>query len=273
MTEYAAPVAYGYCRISLDREDSVSIEAQEDAIRRYHAHRLPHMGLVILQDRGVSGAIELLKRPQGSRLAQLRAGDQLIVTKVDRAFRSMADGAVMLDRFNQRQIGVHCLDVNIDTTSPTGRAMLHMLMVFAQLERERIGERRREAALYRRQQGECMHIARNPPMGWRVVGQGQSRRYVIDKADRKRCDELRKLHDSGMGVRKIEQWAQEHGKRSRSGTIWTRTTIRRALRASRAGYPTSSERFQEWDVTVPKAVQKKLKQSQRKRRRCGKAEK
>ncbi len=255
------PTAYGYCRLSLDQQDSVSIASQEAAIRAYAAHRLPHMRLVILKDPGVSGSTRLFDRPQGQRLTSLVPGDQLIVTKVDRAFRSLADGATTLDRLARDQVGVHCLDVHIDTTTPTGRAMLHMLMVFAQLERERISERRREAAAFRRSRGDCMHIASAPPYGWKVIGRGPDRRYVIDKADRKRCDELRRLNDAGLGVRKIERWAEDHQRQTRLGTPWRKSSIRKAIRASRAGYPNTSELHRKWDVVTPADVQERLRQS------------
>lgn len=261
---------YGYCRISLDRSESVSIEAQEAAIQGAHGHspRLQGLPLMILRDKGVSGAKPLFSRPEGRRLEQLlQPGDHLIVSKVDRAFRSLLDGATMIDRFQRRGIGVHCLDVNIDTTTPVVRAMLHLMMVFAELERSRISERRRDASLYRRQQGECMHSANVPPHGWRVTGQGRRRKYVADQADRKRCDALRTLHDQGLGLRLIEEHAAARGMLNRWGRPWVKTTIRRAIRASRAGYPTTSERFQQWDIQIPARTRQRLAKSQRRRRR------
>lgn len=260
---------YGYCRISLDRQESISIEAQEQAIKAHHEHspKLRNLPLVILRDRGVSGAKQLFRRPQGQRLETMQPGDHLIVTKVDRAFRSLIDGATMIDQFQRKGIGVHCLDINIDTTTPVGKAMLHLMMVFAELERSRISERRREASLYRRQQGECMHTPRVPPHGWRVTGKGSKRRYVIDKADRNRCDRLRNLHDQGNGLNKIEQIAESKGWKNRWGRPWRKTTIRRAIRASRAGYPTTSEKFEPWDVKISATLWRKLKRSQRRRKR------
>lgn len=262
------PTVYGYCRISVDQRDSVSIESQEETIRSYHQHRFPHLPLVLIHDRGVSGATALLSRPQGQRLQQLAEGDHLIVTKLDRAFRSVADGATVLSHLTRRQIGVHCLDVQVDTTSPTGRLMLHMLMAFAELERERISERRREACAYRRAQGAPMHCVSNPPMGWRVVGQGPGRHYIPDEEDREDCDFLRRMHDEGSGYRKIEEYCIAHNvRRRRTGTVWGKTQICRAVRASRMGYPTQSERYRKWNVVVPQAVQDKLHESQRKRRK------
>lgn len=231
-----AAVVYGYCRVSFEKTDSVSIESQEQQIRAYHAHKFPALTLVIVQDRGVSGRIKLLDRPAGKTLEKMRPGDHLVVTKVDRAFRSIADGATLIDALHKRSIGVHCLDVQIDTSTPTGRAMLHMLMTFAQLERERISERFREAAAYRRSQGECMHTPAMQPIGWRVTGVGKSRRYQIDAEDRRHCRRATRMHAAGKSLREIAEISRDTGWKTRRG-FWSETTLLRCIRAAKAGFP------------------------------------
>lgn len=233
------PQAWGYCRISLDRDNSVSIEAQRELIAQCNqAIGLP---LTLLADRGVSGAIPLFRRPAGAELLQMQPGDHLIVAKADRAFRSFRDGVNTIADLADRGIYVHCLDAHIDTSTPIGRAMLHVMLVFAQLERERISERQREAAAYRRANGYVMHCRHNPPPGWRVEGRGKERRYVADPIDRRRCNRLLKLYRSGLGYWQLVHLAAERGWRTRHGTPWAKTSLRRALRAAAAGFPTTRD--------------------------------
>jgi DNA invertase Pin-like site-specific DNA recombinase len=76
----------------------------------------------IFEIKGLSGAS--LKRPALSRrLKTLRAGDTLIVWKLDRLGRSQRDLVTMLDDFRARGVKFHSLTEAIDTATPTGRAM------------------------------------------------------------------------------------------------------------------------------------------------------
>ena len=76
-------------------------------------------------------------------LADLRAhrADVLAVSKLDRLSRSVADFAGLLEVAHREGWHVVCLDLAVDTTSITGRAMAQVTSVFAEMERRRIGER------------------------------------------------------------------------------------------------------------------------------------
>ena len=94
------------------------------------------------EDEGISGATT--KRPALARcLKALRAGDTLIVWKLDRLGRSVRDLIHLLDDFKDRGVKFRSLTEAIDTDTPTGRAMWQMIGVLAELERSLIGERTR----------------------------------------------------------------------------------------------------------------------------------
>ena len=96
----------------------------------------------IFEDKGLSGAS--VKRPALARcLKTLRAGDTLIVWKLDRLGRSLRDLIAMLDDLRARGVKFHSLTEAIDTTTSTGRAMWQMIGVLAELERSLISERTR----------------------------------------------------------------------------------------------------------------------------------
>src|SRR5208337_5329851 len=83
-------------------------------------------------------------RPELHRLLeQLRAGDTLIVWKLDRLSRSLKDLLTILERIDTAGGKFRSLTQAIDTSGPAGRMMMQMLGSFAEFEREMIRERTR----------------------------------------------------------------------------------------------------------------------------------
>lgn len=180
---------YGYCRISVDHgERSVSIETQKEAVRRYAAHRFPGEETILFADVGVSGGTSIFGRPEGQLLRQrLERGDHLVVAKLDRAFRSMADGAKTIQELTAEGVTLHFLDLGIDLSTPVGRVVAHVMIAFAELERSRIGERIRDGQRQRRSGGRPWNWI--PPLGWRIVEANSSptRRSAPSAASARSC--------------------------------------------------------------------------------------
>ena len=77
-------------------------------------------------------------------LEYVREGDVLVVTKLDRLARSMADLMVMIQTLDHKAVGLRVLNLGMDTHTPTGKLMLTMVGGVAQFEREMMLERQRE---------------------------------------------------------------------------------------------------------------------------------
>ena len=77
-------------------------------------------------------------------LDYLRAGDTLVVTKIDRLARSVADLCAIVKRIEARDAALRILAINLDTATSTGKLMLNVLASVAQFEREMMLERQRE---------------------------------------------------------------------------------------------------------------------------------
>jgi DNA invertase Pin-like site-specific DNA recombinase len=124
-------VKYGYARVSTeDQNPALQIAALRKA-------KCAH----IFQDK-LTGATP--KRPALTRcLKTLRAGDTLVIWKLDRLGRSLRDLITTLDDLRDRGVHIHSLTENIDTETPTGRAMWQMIALLAELERSLIIERTR----------------------------------------------------------------------------------------------------------------------------------
>jgi site-specific DNA recombinase len=105
----------------------------------------------VYREEGRSG--KDLNRPEFQRmLRDIRNGkiDTVIVYKIDRLTRSLRDFSVLWEK-SQNKGGVEVISLNekFDTTSAIGRAMLHIVLVFAQLEREQTAERTLSGQLQR----------------------------------------------------------------------------------------------------------------------------
>jgi DNA invertase Pin-like site-specific DNA recombinase len=137
----------GYTRVSVNEQaDSrLGLEAQRAAILA-EAERNGWTVVDVIEDAGYSG--KDLRRPGITAaldaLTKHRA-DALVVSKLDRLSRSMLDFAGLMDRATRQHWGLVALDLNVDTTTPAGEAMAHVLATFAQFERRLISQRTRDA--------------------------------------------------------------------------------------------------------------------------------
>lgn len=85
------------------------------------------------------------KRPQlEATLDWVREGDTLVVTRLDRLARSVADLVGIQKRLSAKQVGLRILSMSLDTATPTGKLMVNLLGSIAEFERELMLERQRD---------------------------------------------------------------------------------------------------------------------------------
>src|SRR5829696_8139821 len=140
-----------YARKSTDHNLDLefnSLDAQREACEAYiksQAHEGWRLVPARYDDGAFSGA--LLDRPALQELlAEVTAGkvDIIVVYKVDRLTRSLADFAKLVELFDQHSVSFVSVTQSFNTTSSMGRLTLNVLLSFAQFEREVIGERIRD---------------------------------------------------------------------------------------------------------------------------------
>ena len=120
-------------------------------------------------DGGLSGAS--LDRPaMQALLAEVRARkiDVVVVYKVDRLTRSLADFAKLIELFDAHAVSFVSVTQSFNTTSSMGRLTLNILLSFAQFEREVIGERVRDKIAASKRKG--IWVGGPVPLGYRSVG-------------------------------------------------------------------------------------------------------
>ena len=141
----------GYARVSTtDQSPSLQIDALKAA------------GCVrVFTDEGVGGSTK--KRPALDKaLAALNPGDVLTVWKLDRLGRSLSHLIHLTNDLTARGVGFRSLSEAIDTTSSTGKLLLHVLGALAEFERSLITERTRAGLAAARQRG--VKVGRKPKL-------------------------------------------------------------------------------------------------------------
>jgi len=83
----------------------------------------------------------------------IRKGDSLVITKLDRLARSIPDLVRIIGTLEEKQATLRILSMNLDTNTPTGRLLLHLLGSVSQFEREIMLERQREGVAKAKAEG------------------------------------------------------------------------------------------------------------------------
>jgi site-specific DNA recombinase len=210
--------AIGYCRVSTDEQsrNGLSMDGQEAKIRAFAKSQgwdLTEM----YSDPGYSG--KDLNRPGISRMIEdAEAGrfDAVLVYKVDRLSRKMKDLWHLLENvFEPHRIGFKSISESFDTVSPTGRAFLGMLSVFAQLERDQTRERIKDALAHKKSKKEWVG---RPPYGFKILKRDDSHggiakdKHLTVKEDEARIVKLIfQARSRGRGLTDIVRMLQHKG--------------------------------------------------------------
>ncbi len=148
-----------------------SLDAQRDACENFIASQKSE-GWVLSRERyddgGFSGGN--MDRPGLKKLLEnVRSGlvDIIVVYKIDRLSRSLADFAKLVEIFDEHKVTFVSVTQSFNTTTSMGRLTLNILLSFAQFERELAGERVRDKIAASRQRG--IWMGGMPPLGYDVI--------------------------------------------------------------------------------------------------------
>lgn len=201
----------GYLRVSTDEQaaSGLGLDAQRQAIANEAQAR--GWGVQWFVDEGCS-AKDLNRPAIQAALAALENGGPktLVVAKLDRLSRSLLDFATLLARAGNAGWEIVSLDLGVDTTTPMGRFVANLMANVAQLERELIGQRTREALDAKRRQG---------------VTLGRPR--VMDEDVRAR---IKAEHEQGESLAAIARRLTDEGvPTARGGLRWYPSTVRAVI--------------------------------------------
>jgi DNA invertase Pin-like site-specific DNA recombinase len=168
----------GYARVSTTGQHT---DGQEARLREAACE-------VVYTDHGITG--KAAHRPEWDKcLAHLRAGDVLVTVKLDRIGRSLINLIDTVGLLGERKVDLVVLDQAIDTTTPNGKLLFHILGALAEWEAALIAERTREGLAAARER----HGGKLPRRGpsWTADQQATAR------------DLFAKRGESGMSAERI----------------------------------------------------------------------
>lgn len=220
-----------YARQSIDKIDSISIESQIEFCK----YETRGEACKVFQDKGYSG--KNTDRPEFQQMLQaIRAGQikRVICYKLDRCSRSILDFATLMEEFQKYDVEFVSCTEKFDTSTPMGRAMLNICIVFAQLERETIQQRVFDAYHSRNKKG--FYMGGKVPFGFHLepyyLENKKTSRYAVNEEEAKILQLMYSIYQQpltslGDVVNALREAGIRHP-RKEDGR-WTRTHIGRML--------------------------------------------
>lgn len=210
-----------YCRKSVEeRADETfgSIENQHEAILSFiSSHK--HKGWTALDERyddnGFTGSNT--NRPSLQKLINgIKEGkvNMVVVYKLDRLSRSLVDFVQILKFFDEHGVAFASITQPIDTSTSTGKLMLHILSSFAEFERELISERTRDKMAAARKRGQW--LGGRALLGYNI--DKDAKKLIINQKEAKLIREIFDLYLKGNSLLKVAKILDNKGYRTKVTT-------------------------------------------------------
>lgn len=216
-----------YVRQSVDRPDSISTESQVEICKKEVTEGAQYK---VYEDKGFSG--KNIERPAFQELLKdVRAGKvgRIIVYRLDRMTRSVLDFANIIVILKEHGVEFASTMEKFDTATPLGNAMLMIVMVFAQLERETIQQRVKDAYLSRSKRG--FYMGGRVPFGYQLVETTIDgiRTKMYEPVPEELCivrQIFERYAEPQTSFGDIVSWLKEQEILNRNGLVFGRTRIR-----------------------------------------------
>jgi DNA invertase Pin-like site-specific DNA recombinase len=200
---------YAYTRVSTGRQadEGESLGAQQRRVDGYAQMNDLRVDRHFVE-RGVSGSIPLVERPQGAALLDLvTPGDVIITPKLDRCFRSALDALDVLQKLKARGVSLHMIDLGGDVTgNGISKLLFTILSAVAEAERDRIRERITDVKRDQRQRGR--YLGGRVPFGYRVDRDGA----LIEAEDQQAAiRDMLSMKAKGASLRTIAEAMKRRG--------------------------------------------------------------
>ncbi|QNK41873.1 recombinase family protein [Caproicibacter fermentans] len=216
-----------YARQSVDKKDSLSIDGQIELCRKECSEE-PE----VFADRGYSG--KNTDRPAFQKMMKaVKRGevDKIIVYRLDRISRSITDFGAVWDMLKEHGTEFVSVNEKFDTSTPVGRAMVYIIMVFAQLERETIAERIKDNYYQRAKRG--VYPGGPAPFGFsvkRTVLGGKAASVLVPNEHIKTVEEIFERYAySGVSLGSIAALLVKQGITGIGRKTWDNVSISRIL--------------------------------------------
>jgi DNA invertase Pin-like site-specific DNA recombinase len=227
-----------YLRQSVDKKDSISIETQFEKCLTESSGKY-----MVFSDKGFSG--KNTNRPQFQKMMKLiKEGgiDRIIVYRLDRFSRSIADFSALWQELSANNVEFVSVNERFDTSTPIGRAMLYIIMSFAQLERETIAERIRDNYFSRLEKG--MWPGGPAPYGFDIIKisiQGKNLSVLSENEKSQNVKEIFDLYSrEEVSLGEIGKYMRKKGDKNLS---WNNLSVSRIIKCAEYAVCTSEFYF------------------------------
>jgi len=210
----------GYIRVSTGDQEN-SLELQEKAIRQYCSFRELNLTEIFI-DQDVSGFKQFESREGGKNLsAKLNLTKNIVAVKPDRLFRNTIDGLTTVDKWNDKGISLHIVDmggVALNTKTAIGRLLFTTLISFSQFERDITGERVK-SILNDKKSSKKIYCSD-------VFGFDKNNGELIpNPAEQQILSEIKRLTETGKGPSFIARYLNSNNHKSKTGGKFYQSTI------------------------------------------------
>ncbi|WP_242855975.1 recombinase family protein [Ruminiclostridium josui] len=219
-----------YARQSVDKKDSISIESQIGFCMK----EISSEKYKIYSDKGYSGSN--INRPAFEEMIRdIKIGiiEKVVVYKLDRISRSLLDFAQIIECFNKYKVEFISQTEKFDTTTSMGRAMLSIVMVFAQLERETIQQRVKDNYYQRGKVG--LYLGGIAPFGFNKVQTylNGKKTYMFER-DEEKSEIVGQIYsmyaEESKSLGGIARFLNSRKLKTNKGHNWTATALGRLIR-------------------------------------------
>lgn len=218
-----------YVRVSTEEQarGGVSLDAQEERVKAYCKAQGFEV-FKIIRDEGVSAGKPLSTRPGGQQLLEIirkREARHIVAMKLDRLFRNTLDCLENVTRWDKLCVGLHLLDLAVNTSTAAGRAFLQIAAAFAEMERALIAERTATALNHKKSHLEVYSCI---PFGFDRDGN----KLVTNQEERGYVSKIKAWKQAGWSLRKIASELERLGVPTKKGGKWHASTVQCILENS-----------------------------------------
>lgn len=221
-----------YVRQSVKNEDSISIQTQIETCARKVNKKISECK--VYSDEGYSGSN--LNRPNFEQMMHdIRNGliEVVVVYKLDRISRSLLDFFQTYEEFNMYNVAFVSCNEHFDTSNPMGKAMLSIIVVFAQLEKETIQLRIKDNYYSRGEKG--FYLGGRPPFGYdKVKTEHQGRKTYKFEINDKQAQIVKEIFEkyanTDISSGKLEKWLNKQDIKTNMGNAWSSVQVGRLIR-------------------------------------------
>ena len=216
----------GYIRVSTTgQKDGNSPTVQRDQITKYCD--LKNIELIDIIEESKSGKNVRL-RPGFKRViatVQKEKFDAVVVSKLDRGFRSTQDALEIIKKLDKKGISFHSVAESIDTRSAMGRFFLTIMAACAELESARLSERMSDVWAFKKANGE--KVGGYTPYGfWAIKG-----KLIPNPKEQAVIHRIKNMADSGVSLSKISEQLNAEGVTTKQGNKWYAQSIKNMIRS------------------------------------------